>query len=140
MIHVRRARDAEVATIQCRNLRLTEMFDGRENARVHEPERKIGVGVNKRRSSSELVVVWKVSIEPAGAYVCHQRRKASGPRPEQILHLDQHGERDYAPLAGCSEQLCAALVVRVAAINQRDQRTRVEDQRHASGRYSRSPP
>jgi hypothetical protein len=90
MIHVRRAGDAEVATIECRDLRLTEALDRREHACVHEPEGKIGVALTKRRGASELVVVWKVSLEPAGAYVCHQRREAAGPRPEQILDLDQH--------------------------------------------------
>lgn len=53
--------------------------------------------------------------------------------PEQVVDLDEDGRGHDAPLASAGEQRRARLMIVVVAIERRDDRARVEDQRNGSG-------
>lgn len=76
-------------------------------------------------------------LQATGPDITHQSREAFAPGPQLVLDLHQRADRHDADLRCCVDELATAIVIRVAAIHQRDQRPCIENQRQASGRYSR---
>ena len=130
-----RAHDAEVAVIKRRELWLAESLGHGQDGAVDEPDPQIRVGLQQLTYS--LVVLRRQILDRQGPapHLIQDRVEGFIPRvpPEQVIDLDEDGGRDDPPLARAGEQRRAWFMVVVVAIERRDDRARVENQRNGSG-------
>lgn len=131
-----RPHDAEVAMVERRKLRLAEPLNDRENRAVDEADLQIAVGVQQLPHPFVVLCDQILDDQRASSKLVEHRAEGTlaGVGAEQMVHLDQDRGGDDAPLARrFGEQLRAALVRLVVAVESADQDRRVEDQRDGRG-------
>jgi hypothetical protein len=134
-VHVARTKHAEVAVIKCRELWFVQAFDDGENRGVHEPDVRIGVPIAQLGDPSivggghvDHFVCAVVDVGQQG----HQHAGVQRPL-DQVVDFDQDRTRDQERLVRLFNQSAATLVIIVATVERRIQRTGVEDQRQGRG-------
>lgn len=137
MTGVYRAHDAEVPPVQGCELWFSQSLDACQHGRVDQPEREVGVLIDKGAGARELGRVGEVYFQTSGFNISHQRGEPTLPRSKLVLDFHKRADRDDPHFAGGVDEFAAAIVIGIAAIDERHERASIEDQRQASGRYSR---
>lgn len=127
------ANNTEVSAIERGDLRLSEAFDARDDGRVDESKRKVGILLDKCAGARDLGGVGNVHLETCSLDIAHQAREPAVPWSQLILDLNQRAHRDDANFRGGIDELAAAVMIGVATVDERDQRAGVKNQRQASG-------
>jgi len=117
--------DAEVASVECREFRFPQTFDACQDSRIDEPQRKIAVLRDQGSGARELPWIGNVNLNAASINVGHQAGEPAVPGSQLIFDLHQSADRDDPDFCRGVDQLPTAVVIGVAAVNERDQRAGV---------------
>jgi hypothetical protein len=90
-----------------------------------EPQRKVAVLRDQGSGASKLAWIGKMNLNAAGINVGHQAGEPAVPGSQLIFDLDQNAYRNDPDLCRGVDQLRTAVVIRVAAVKERDQRAGV---------------
>lgn len=123
--------DREVAVIERGDLMLAQALDDGEHRGVHEAEAQVVVGRHERSRSRVVAVDEILDDECSALHVVEEAGERV--RGDEVVELDEHRRRHDSRIAPSPQQLCAANVVAVVAVEQRDERPGVDYERNGGG-------
>lgn len=127
------AHDGEVPAIERGDRRASQALDDGDHRRVHEAQREVGVRVEKPADALEVGRGEIGDDEAAALDVGEEGGERAARGPQQVLGLDEDRSGDHQRRPRLPEQRGAALVVRVARVDGRDDRAGVDYERQRSG-------
>jgi hypothetical protein len=130
---VDRTHDAEVASVKRGELRFSQSFHAGQDGRVDESERQVGILLDKGGGACEFGWVREMYLETSSLDISHQAGESAVPGSKLIFDLDERAHGDDPDFGRCVDQLAAALVSGIAAVDEREEGAGVKDQRQASG-------
>jgi len=127
-----------VAVVECYHLRLAEPFREGDDARIDHADPEVGVAFLEVATTCEIGRArWLDSIRAGQDIVEKQQPCIAAEAPlAPVIKLGEDERRHDEILVGAGEQCGASSVIAVGGVECRKERSRVDDERHASdGRF-----